>query len=64
MTQETSTPKTEERQGPLGDVIPTDDRPGTQTVGGQKPEAVEDRPNVSTVKPEDYPEADRAKIDP
>lgn len=30
--------------------------PGSDTPGGQKPEKVEDRPNVSTVKPEDYPE--------
>ena len=28
--------------------------------GGQPPEPVEDRPNLGTVKPEDYPENDRA----
>jgi hypothetical protein len=26
-----------------------------QTEGGKKPEKVEDRPNVGTVSPEDYP---------
>ena len=38
-----------------------DDRstnPGTP--GGQPPEPVEDRPNVGTVTPEDYPVEDRA----
>ena len=30
------------------------------TPGGQPPEPVEDRPNVGTVRPEDYPEDDRA----
>lgn len=29
------------------------------TPGGQAPEKVSDRPNVSTVKPEDYPEEQR-----
>ena len=29
------------------------------TPGGQKPEKVDDRPNVSTVKPEDYPKEQR-----
>ena len=28
--------------------------------GGQPPEPVEERPNVSTVTPEDYPRKDRA----
>ena len=37
---------------------PTD--PVTDTPGGQPPERVEDRPNVGTVTPEDYPEKDRA----
>lgn len=27
-----------------------------ETPGGLKPEKVEDRPSVGTVKPEDYPE--------
>ncbi len=30
------------------------------TPGGQPPERVEDRPNVGTVRPEDYPLEDRA----
>lgn len=30
-----------------------------ETPGGQKPEKVGDRPNVSTVKPEDYPKQQR-----
>ena len=30
------------------------------TPGGQPPEPVEERPNVGTVKPEDYPLKDRA----
>lgn len=55
---------TEERQGPLGDIIPTDDGRDTRTQGGQKPEKVEDRPNVGQVKPEDYPEAERNELDP
>lgn len=50
------------RKGPLGDVIPRADAPDDETSGGQKPEKVEDRPNVSQVKPEDYPEADRAPV--
>lgn len=54
----------ENRKGPLGDVIPSDDAPDRQTPGGQKREKVEDRPNVGEVTPEDYPQADRAKIDP
>jgi hypothetical protein len=29
---------------------------------GQKPEKVEDRPNVSTVTPEDYPPDERAGV--
>ena len=32
--------------------------------GGQPPEPVEDRPNVGTVTPEDYPEKDRAVSEP
>ena len=30
-----------------------------RTPGSNKPEPVGDRPNVGTVKPEDYPEKDR-----
>jgi|GEM_PF-1134314 len=33
--------------------------PDGKTPGGQKPEKVDDRPNVSTVKPEDYPKQQR-----
>jgi hypothetical protein len=43
-------------RGPLGDVIPGRDEADPRTRGGQKPEKVEDRPTVGTVKPEDYPE--------
>lgn len=55
---------TQKREGPLGDTIPTKDAPDDQTSGGQKPEKIEDRPNVGEVSPEDYPEEDRAKLDP
>ncbi len=44
------------RRGPLGDVIPDNDGPDPRTRGGNKPEKVEDRPNVGMVTPEDYPE--------
>lgn len=47
--------KGEADKGPLGDVQPHKDDPPKTTPGGQNPEDVEDRPNVSTVKPEDYP---------
>lgn len=39
----------------------TEREPGNDTPGGQPVEDVEDRPNVSTVKPEDYPPDQRAK---
>lgn len=41
---------------------PSSDDPENEerTPGGQKPEDIEDRPLVSKVKPEDYPEGDRA----
>ncbi|WP_206245774.1 hypothetical protein [Novosphingobium terrae] len=54
----------QKREGPLGDVIPTPDAPDMETPGGQKPEKIEDRPNVSHVTPEDYPEEERAKLEP
>jgi len=54
----------QKREGPLGDAIPSRDAPDMQTPGGQKPEKVEDRPNVGTVTPEDYPYEDRARIEP
>jgi hypothetical protein len=48
-----------------------DDKEGSEpergpasTPGGNKQEAVEDRPNVSTVKPEDYPADDRREVKP
>ena len=47
----------EQPQGPLGDVIPRKD---ARTGGGQPQQKVEDRPNVSQVSPEDYPEDQRA----
>jgi len=43
-------------RGPAGDARPDVVSPDPRTGGGQKPERVEDRPNVSTVEPEDYPE--------
>lgn len=55
-----SVPADGPRRGPLGDARPRVDDPAP-TPGGQRPEDVEDRPNVGTVKPEDYPEGQRAK---
>lgn len=52
--------KGEPDKGPLGDVLPHEDDPAKTTSGSLKQEDVEDRPNVGTVKPEDYPEEDRA----
>jgi len=49
------------RRGPLGDARPNKDDPDPRTAGGQPQEDVEDRPSVSTVTPEDYPEDQRAK---
>lgn len=37
-----------------------DDPAETRIPGGQPQEPVEERPNVGTVTPEDYPEEDRA----
>lgn len=54
------TPADGPRRGPLGDARPSVDDPAP-TPGGQPQEDVEDRPNVGTVKPEDYPEDQRAK---
>lgn len=48
------------QRGPLGDVLPGRDDPD-EIPGGQPPEDVEDRPNVGTVTPEDYPDDQRAK---
>lgn len=52
------------RRGPAGDVIPNDDDPDPRTRGGKPQEKVEDRPNVGTVTPEDYPARDRADSRP
>ena len=52
------------RRGPAGDVQPNDDDVDPRTRGGQSQEDVEDRPSVGTVKPEDYPVADRADSQP
>lgn len=56
MTEDT-TPR-----GPLGDARP-DGAERAPTPGGQKQEDVEDRENVSTVTPEDYPLDQRASAD-
>lgn len=45
--------------GPAGDVIP-ERGPDPRTPGGLPQQKVEDRPNVGTVKPDDYP-ADQRK---
>lgn len=42
-------------RGPLGDARPDAGGDASPTPGGQKPEKVEDRPVVGTVRPEDYP---------
>lgn len=52
------------RRGAAGDVQPNEQDPDPRTRGGQSQEDVEDRPNVSTVTPEDYPAADRAASKP
>ncbi|GFE76639.1 hypothetical protein [Novosphingobium sp. TCA1] len=49
------------KRGPLGDVRPDAVDPHLQKEGALKPEEVDDRPNVGVVKPEDYPEDQRAK---
>ncbi|GEM_PF-1593410 len=43
-------------RGPLGDALPGRGRVDPRTRGGNPPEKVEDRPNVGTVTPDDYPE--------
>lgn len=50
-----------ERRGALGDARPDAFDPHHQKEGPQKPEKIEDRPFVGTVKPEDYPEDQRAR---
>jgi hypothetical protein len=58
MTDEHSQPP-EEKRGPLGDARPDATKDDPTTPGGQPAEQPEDRPNVGSVKPEDYP--DKAK---
>ncbi len=51
-------------RGPLGDARPDAlGEAAAPTPGSLKPEKVEDRDNVSTVEPEDYPEDQRARLD-
>ena len=52
------------RRGTLGDARPNFDGPDPRTGGSTRPEPVENRPNVSTVKPEDYPLEDRKTARP
>ena len=47
-------------RGSLGDARPDKEGEESRTNGGQPPEDVEDRASVGTVKPEDYPEDQRA----
>lgn len=44
--------------------VDKDDDADADTPGGQEPEKVGDRPNVSTVEPEDYPEDQRRNSRP
>lgn len=44
------------REGPLGDVTPSGDQSDPRARRGQPVADVDDRPVVSTVKPEDYPD--------
>lgn len=50
-------------RGPLGDARPDATDENIKTPGAQPPEKVEDRENVSSVRPEDYPREDRAVTD-
>jgi len=68
-TRETKSPqdrqtKTMPRRGPAGDVQPNENDPDPRTKGGRPQEPVEDRPLVSSVTPEDYPEDQRASSKP
>lgn len=51
-------------RGPLGDAVPGHEEEDPRATGGQGQERVEERPMVSSVKPEDYPEADRRDSTP
>lgn len=46
-------------RGPGGDTLPGREKADPRTGGAQPQQRVEDRPNVGTVTPEDYPEKDR-----
>ena len=59
MTDSDAKPAGEPPRGPFGDARPDKPGPDPRTGGSLPQENVEDRPNVSTVKPEDYPAADR-----
>lgn len=50
-------------RGPLGDARPDATDENIKTPGSLPPEKVEDRENVGTVKPENYPREDRAAGD-
>ena len=52
------------RRGPLGDARPGATDENIKTPGSLPPEKVEDRENVGSVRPEDYPREDRASADP
>ncbi|MEG3143440.1 hypothetical protein U1839_02125 [Sphingomonas sp. RT2P30] len=47
---------------PRDDAI--ENNPDHETPGGRTPEPVENRPNVGTTTPEDYPAADREQSRP
>lgn len=46
----------EEKRGPLGDARPDATKDDSTTGGGQPAEDPEDRPQVGSVKPGDYPD--------
>ena len=58
--QERKSQVTEMDRGPLGDARPDNVKDDPRANRSLPQADVEDRENVSTVKPEDYPEADRA----
>ena len=47
------------RRGPAGDVQPDENDIDPRARPGKPQEKVEDRPNVGTVTPEDYPKSER-----
>jgi hypothetical protein len=61
MTDPSSDPAAEHR-GPLGDARPDSTEGDPTTGGGQPAEKPEDRPNVSTVTRDDYPEKARGGV--